>query len=201
VGDPVVPFETGIVFDPLIGEAEVIRSLGEFNRDTSEALINQEEARRQAIENHQQFVQTRNELKRQWRERMLERNRRSNHPQPGQEVSQKNEQTRLDYDEFNRTTGEIDWPEVLLDPQFDEYRAAFESIFADPTTKKSGAGSNLNRDANEAAHYMKLQLRRQIGFMAPNDYIAAKNFIDKLANEAGVTDERPQPDSAVTLLK
>ena len=132
---------------------------------------------------------------------MLARNRRGGRPQPNLEVSRKVAQAQLGLDEFNRTTGEIIWPEVLLDPQFGEYRAAFKAIFANPTTKESGAGSNLHRDVNEAAFYMKAQLRRQIGFMAPADYIAAKKFINRLANEARNTETKPQPDSAVTFLK
>ncbi len=199
VGEPVTGFDTGVVYDPLIGEAEVIRSLGEYNRDTSEALMNYEEARRRAIENHQQYVETRNELKRQWRERMLARNRRR--PQPEQFVSRERSQPRLSNEEFNRTTGEIAWPEVLLDPQFDEYRAAFEAIFANPTTKESGAGSNLYRDVNAVAYYMTGQLREQIRYMSPSDYIAAKNFITRLASEAGDTPEKPEPNSALTYLK
>ncbi len=201
VGFDVVPFETGTFYDPLVGEAEVIRAFGEYNRDTSEALINIEQARQHAIENHQQYVETRNELKRQWRERMLARNRRRQRPQPEGKVSVEKQVERLSPEEFNRATGEIAWPEVLLDPQFNEYRAAFEAIFTNPAPQKSGAGTNLHRDVNEVAAYMKAQLRLQVGLMAPSDYMAAKKFIVKLANEASHVEMKPQPNSALTLLK
>ena len=200
VTQPFVPIDTEFMFDPLIGEAEVIRSIGEFNRNTSEALINVEEAQRQAIENHQRRVETRYELKRQWRERQNARLSRRR-PQAGGEESPRPSEVRLDDDEFNRVTGEIVWPEVLLDPQFADYRIAFEQMFADPTSKESGAGTNLHRDVNELAKYMKEQLKLQIEYMAPADYVAAKKFIDRLCNEAREAETRINSDSAITALK
>lgn len=201
VSDPFAPIDGGVVFDPLVGEAEVIRSIGEFNRNTSEALINVEEAQRRAIENHQRRIETRYELKQQWRERQNARLSRRGRPQPLDEDSPRRTEDRLDDDEFNRITGEIDWPEVLLDPQFADDRLAFEQMFADPTTKESGAGTNLHRDVNELASSMKEQLRLQVEFMSAADYMAAKKFIDRLLNEARSTDVRVNSDSAVTALK
>lgn len=201
MSDPFAPIDGGFVVDPLIGEAEVIRSLGEFNRNTSEALINIEEARQKAIENHRLSVETRYELKRQWRERQNARLSRRSRPQPRGEGSRRNTKNRLDDDEFNRLTGEIEWPEVLLDPQFEDYRIAFEQIFANPTTKESGAGTNLHRDVNELASYMREQLRFQVANMSAADYIAAKTFIDRLLNEARSTEVQVNSDSAITALQ
>lgn len=200
VADPFAPADTTFMIDPLIGEAEVIRSIGEYNRNTSEALINLEEARQRAIQNHRLRVETRNELKRQWKEQRVAEFRRRRALQLEQSP-QTREEDRLDRDEFNRRTGQIVWPDVLLDPQFDDYRAAFEEIFGQAPGKPSGAGSDLHRDVTELTKLMKEQLRLQISFMQADDYLAAKKFIDGLLVEARRIQQPSGSDSAFTMFQ
>lgn len=191
VGVPVDPFVFNeFVGDPLVGEAEVIRSLGEYNLNTSEAAINVEEARRRAIENRKFRIETRNQLKQAWLERRRAKLSRKPRPQPIREVSRQKPVRKV----MDKTTGLIAWPRVLLAPQFEDFRAEFDGLAGKPQP-----GGDFPQDVSELGKQMEAELKLWIGEMPAGDYIDAKKFIIQLVEE--LQSDESNENSMITMFQ
>ena len=80
--------------------------------------------------------------------------------------------------------GGIRWPAVLQREEFAAYREQLDVEFAEKSLGESGVGSLLYQQVREGTEQMRAELQGLIREVSPTQYIAAKRFIDSLANEA-----------------
>jgi hypothetical protein len=171
--------------------AEMIRAQGQAVQAgslgleaQSRAAINYEQARSQYIENADQWTDVYNQRRRQQMElEAYERERHKadlqrylkNRPDPAPPHT-------LSPGELNPSTGEIAWPETLLEEDYADLREAIEREYATHAAA-SGAAGNVRR-IRELTGEMRDVLRANIREMPSYEYIAARKFIDGLSNSA-----------------
>ena len=183
------------------GRAEIIRSQGEFNRLTSEAAINAEAARAQAITNAQDAVEAYFNIRRQAREyRQAERK-----PRPSLEAIERYARDarpdRLSPNELDSLTGRINWPILLQHDSFQQKRGELEELF-DRWAVARNLGTAGNFGASEYLAVIQLtdnmmdQLRGQIHQLPPQDYVRARRFLESLAFEVQAANRPEAPLAA-----
>src|SRR5690606_29529356 len=113
------------------GFADIVRSAGEYNLNTSEAAINVEQARSMNLDNHLKYAQTYFEMRQLNRQaRAAERPQRLTTEQLFR-IAQDQAPNRLTSSDLDPLTGDITWPIVLQDAPFAEYRQTLSALFAD----------------------------------------------------------------------
>lgn len=167
------------------GTADLIRAQGEFNQMTSEAAINWEEARARAIVNAQDYVDA------YFKMRQANRNYRAAErgPRPTQEDLERyaatNRPTPLSQSELDELTGRVNWPILLRDDRFDSLRTKMEELL-----DRWAVARNLGQlDRFGTEHHLAVRtttdrmedvLRANIKNLPPQDYTAAKRFLQSL---------------------
>ena len=105
------------------GAADIIRSRADANLSNSQAASNAQDAYAKAIRNSVDSVDA------YWERRRINEENRAARRQRTVSYSQRRSLQPLTRREFDRTTGEINWPEQLASPQFSKYRDEFDAIF------------------------------------------------------------------------
>jgi hypothetical protein len=161
--------------------AGVIRAQGERNVLDSMALINLQQARSMAIDNHRKEVDTFFALREahdQRRaaervERLARRDARIAHQQPKTAV-------RLGPGEFDPATGQLAWPSGLEGETLAAHRDRIESLLHPQSPELRAADLVLDE-----VRQLREQLETQVAQLRPMEWIAAKQFLDRLAGEVG----------------
>lgn len=167
------------------GAADVIRAQGEFNRLTSEAAINWQEARARAIVNARDYVDA------YFRNRQANRDYRQAErgPRPTEEdlerYAQAMKPTPLSPSELDMLTGRVNWPILLRADRFIPMRAQMEELLdrwavANNLGQLDRFGTNQHLAVRRAASAMEEELRQEVRNLPPQDYTAAKRFLRSL---------------------
>lgn len=161
-------------------EAAVIRAQGAAYKDATAGAINYEDARTKYIDNQlhytNMYIQQQKALE-QYREEKNEkakaermewmRNREPREPET------------LSPSQLDPSQGAIKWPEPLMDPAYAMLRAKIEDEF-----KQRALTSASNTSAIlDLTDQMLERLQTHVKEMRPSAYIAARKFIEGLANE------------------
>jgi hypothetical protein len=172
----------------LTGEARYLQGAGDYNRNTAEALKAREQARAIYLQNVRTGLKTYFELK-----EINAKYRAATAPMPltKEKLDQWNLQdqpVRLSRREYNVDTGRIVWPAVLMTAPFDAERIQLEALFARRTANEFGVASDFYRMVDLATDAMSARLKTYLQngdkFFNDQEYMAAKNFLESLANEA-----------------
>jgi hypothetical protein len=166
------------------GLADLRRAIGEFNYNTSLALINREEAIRLRLVNQKQYANDFFE-KRAINRAAREEERRT---PPTQEdlarYAKKRLPERLASYEYHRISGRLTWPAVFQRAEYDAVRHAIDQAVAERTVDNSGVGSaNYERIKNLTAA-MNAKLRSEVDELSTSESIRARKFLQSLAYEA-----------------
>jgi len=160
------------------GAAQVIRAQGQYNEDTSKAMINWEEARTKYIDNRKKWTETYFAMKEQNQSRTAERHERSRHsPEALATASRQAAPKALSHEAFDPITGKLQWPEALTAPEYAASREQIEQLIELRTT--TGASNSVQ--IQQAIQSLAEMLKRNIQSLPPNDYIAARKFLNSLA--------------------
>jgi hypothetical protein len=164
------------------GAASIIRARGQAIRDLSEAMINVEDARSKFIENRLRAMEVHFA-----RRDMAERRRLQYHRQRRGAVerwlaARPVIEPGLSGEQFDRTTGAVDWPEPLQDETYAPYRQRVENLLAERTV--SPRLREVREGISEAAFDMQSELRRRIGHYSASEYVNAREFLDNLTYTA-----------------
>jgi hypothetical protein len=116
------------------GMASVISAAGEASVNASQARINNQDAYSQAIDNSTKSVEAFWEQKDIYQQRVEQKNYKIQ--QRREMLLAKNKLQPLSPQEFDRTTGTVTWPNVLTQPQYDQYRKTLDTLLK----KRSYAG-------------------------------------------------------------
>lgn len=111
------------------GMADVIRSQGQRNLDNSQAAINLEAARSAAIDNRTKATNAYWERKQIYEENMapIREAKHAEYQASRQRVKLKT----LSPEQFDTTTGEISWPQLLQESEYDQFRQPLDQLFAE----------------------------------------------------------------------
>ena len=165
------------------GMASVVRAAGDYNLSTSAAAINMSQARRQEIQNAQDFTNAYFDMRKVNREaRAAERA-----PRASQEelirIAQAGVPKRPTSRQLDPVSGKIHWPALLQTSPFDKPRGELDRAFSQRAQYGALDYEEL-QTVSQAAQAMLDQLAEQVASVPPADYIAAKRFLQSLAYEA-----------------
>lgn len=117
------------------GMADVVRSQGAKNEADSRAAINREEARSRYLDNRTKAAET------YWERRKIYQKARAEEQyalsQQRQAQRERVMLKQLTPRQFDTTTGAVDWPALLEDPSYNDFREPLDRIFS--TRAKYGA--------------------------------------------------------------
>lgn len=161
------------------GKAEVIRAAGEFNYNTSLALINREVARSRALDNRAKYAQNFFEL----REANQAFRQQARIPRPNPEqlarIAHEAAPKRLAAHQLEPVRGTLQWPAVLTSDYFAGGRELIDQVLADRT---SGRPANVLA-VTHSAQQMQDVLKSLVAAIPPRDYIEAKRFLKSVSYE------------------
>lgn len=183
--------------------SSLIRAQGKAQVDRSKAMINYQEATSKYLDNQKKLAETyvarqkaqresihqRAEINKelaQQKQDAIEAQKEKNlklqesglSPYYNAASSQDNE--TLNASQLNPATGEISWPESLMGSEYAASREKIQELYS--LKNSTGITSSLSQEINDEALKMKNILRGQIKTMLPNDYLAARGFIEGLIN-------------------
>lgn len=164
------------------GFADVVRSAGDYNLKSSQALENIEEARREYIYNRLLATDTwfkRKQLNAYYQAQMRR-------PPPTAEQAAQYAEARapekLEYRQLDPATGEIIWPMLLQEETFDRARRYLDHAFAQ--NAQEGAWSAEEQiHALNAVRVMMRQLQSLVKDVPTEQYVPARNFLESLEYE------------------
>ncbi|QDT42022.1 hypothetical protein Pan241w_21030 [Gimesia alba] len=181
----------------------LIRAQGQAMVDRSRSMVNYEEARAKYLDNQKKLAETYVERqkaqraynqeraameKEQAAQREAEREKRVAENKKRRESGSSvyfeagftQSDVKLSASQLNPATGKISWPESLMGSEYEASREKMQKLFS--LRDSTGATSDISQQIYAEAQKMKNQLRGQIRDMLPNDYLAARRFIEGLAN-------------------
>jgi hypothetical protein len=169
------------------GLADVIRSTGDAHLSNSAAAINFSEARRREIENQKFWADTyfaMREANRQYREAEIKRHR--GNPEDWVRYAQAGKPKPLSNHDLDAVTGEIRWPILLSAKNFDAQRVQLEKLFAN-RAYHGVMGADDFLTAVRLSGEMLAGLKGRIQDYPPQQYMAARKFLESLIYEAGLS--------------
>jgi hypothetical protein len=158
------------------GYADVVRSVGMANLLNSQAANQIEQARKQYIENQMKATQTYFEMRRYNTE--ARRAARSTPLSMEQYVRLARQQAPepLTATQLDPLTGSVNWPPPLRKPEYEQLRRRVERLFQDRAT-----GYVVYGEIQQACDEFSAHLKADTNLFPPNDFIAARKFLDSLA--------------------
>jgi len=164
------------------GAADIVRSQGQYNLQTSEAAINLTQARSQQIDNDLQQTQVFFEKR-----NINSQQRFGDYSQRAAINAKKMVQygaagrpKRLTSRELDPLTGRINWPIFLQGPEYDQPRQTINGMFQMRANQEGALGLEGYESIMGATDMMYATLKSKIETMNSTDYINTKNFIDRL---------------------
>jgi hypothetical protein len=167
------------------GVAEIVKDQGIYNKLTAEAIHEFTQAQTVAMENARKWVQYYFDMK----QINLEQRALLRGPKPSYSFlirsAQEAAPRRLSPYELDPSTGQINWPLLLRSDIFAGYRAALERLFAYRATGPQGVESyNTFFGIEQGAGSLMDALQSRVTILPPQEYVAAKRFVQSLAWEA-----------------
>jgi hypothetical protein len=168
------------------GAAEVIKDQGIYNQLTAQGLRDLAQANTVTIENTRKWIQMYFDM------RQLNREERAAERGPRPTLSflirsaQEGAPRRLSPYEFDAATGQINWPLALLSDVFAGHRAQLERLFAYRATGlQQAAAFDTFIGIWQGSDQLTDALQNYVAYVPPQQYVAAKRFLQSLAWEAG----------------
>ena len=183
-GTPVIHRHASTYTEGLLrGSADLWRGYGDYNYNTSLALINREVARGMAYDNEIKKVQT------YFGKRALNREyRQAENPRHSAEdiarYMAKRPATPLTNQEFNRQLNTVNWPAVLLQDAFAGHRTSIEQLLTERNVNDSGKGSLNDLQIQQVIDEMRTIVKGNARNLGSKHYIIAKRFLDGLEAES-----------------
>ena len=173
-------YEEGV----LRGWADVRRATGEYNYNTSAALINREEARSRYLDNREKAVLKYFSIKKINKEYRTQERK----PRPTQEeyarLAKEAAPDRLSASQYEPALGKLSWPALFDGDVFAAERDLIDRLIAERTIDNSGLGSPSAKAIELLTAQMKSKLKGQVGSLSASEYMNAKNFLASLEYEA-----------------
>ena len=169
----------------LEGAGAALSGAGQYNLNTAIGARYLEEARAKHIQNYRNAIDARYAIKRAHDTYIAEKyGQERMTPELLSRVIQAKLPDRLSAAEYNRRTGDLDWPAILMAPEFAADRQAIEQAFAQRRPEDVGTMSVFYRDVSQRAQRMYGTMLSQIDSLSTADSIAARKFLKSVEFEA-----------------
>ena len=167
-----------------MGLAQVVRAQGYANLKNSEAAKNWEEAKTLEMQNRLRWSETYFEMRSVNREkRAAEAGPQITHDQ-AIALAKMGAPPRLRSTQLDPVTGHIEYPFILTQDIYKQYRDRLDSLFAN----RASSGGSIRYEDYQAIQTTVSQfveaLQQHIKSYAAGDYGQARTFLDSLASEA-----------------
>lgn len=162
---------------------DLIRAQGQYELLHQQALLQNMEVQRQAMQNRVQSMQTYlqlRELNKQVVESINPTRDKYAAPTPPRATPVK----RLSASQLDPVTGDITWAPALAGDEFAPYRQQIQTLFTARAHHVGGVGTTADAEIRRAADDMEAELHRRIDSYKPQEYVDARHFIEALAYEA-----------------
>jgi hypothetical protein len=166
------------------GMSEMMRAQGYENLKNSEAAKNWEEAKTQEIQNRLRWTETYFEMRKV--------NREAKAAEQGPPVTQEQAirmakmaaPPRLGSTQLDPVTGHIEYPPVLMDDIYTDYRRRLDQLFADRAASGGSMQYGALREIQSTVSKFIDVLKQNVRNYPAGDYGRARTFLDSLAQEA-----------------
>jgi hypothetical protein len=166
------------------GMSEMMRAQGYQNLKNSEAAKNWEEAKTQEIQNRLRWTETYFEMRKV--------NREAKAAEQGPPVTQEQAirmakmaaPPRLGSTQLDPVTGHIEYPPVLMDDLYTDYRKRLDQLFADRAASGGSIQYGEVREIQSTVTKFIDVLKQNVKSYPAGDYGRARTFLDSLAREA-----------------
>jgi hypothetical protein len=169
--------------DLLRGQAELARAEGDLAVDTSIAAINQQTARAMAMENRMRAVENFYEARRLNREQAVFEAQPTVTMAQTVRIAAAGVPPRATPLQLDPLTGDIVWPEVLRDFEFQDRIDDVERRFSERASAGGCPGTAHRRLLNEALDDLSDRLRANVSRYPAGKYGIARTFLDSLRRE------------------
>lgn len=166
------------------GYAEAVRAQGQAYENISRGMVDYEKARSTYIENQKQWQETaiqRREMGLAQRNEYYAKERAKRERREAMNAEQSAPAT-LASSQYDRATGQIQWPELLQAAKYADDRQALEKMLE--IRSQTGGAGGINEQIYTAARAMQSKLKTQIRDVSPQRYLESRKFLDLLATEA-----------------
>lgn len=167
------------------GAGSLLAGAGSYNLQTAQAIDTMEMAKAKYAQNYRDAIDARYAIKRandMYRGEKFAKERMT--PELLGRVISAKLPDRLSAAEYDRRTGELNWPAVLTAPQFSADRQAIEQAFAQRRGEDVGVTSIFYREVSQRAQRMHSTMLAQIDSIPTADSIAARKFLKRIEYEA-----------------
>jgi hypothetical protein len=174
----------------LRGASAVIQAVGVARVHHAQAMILEEQAEWAAYENVKKRINTFNERRRMYRDRVAEdREYARLRDEEGKQLLEQRRATeyrtayKLTPGQFNPTTGEIYWPQALQSEMFAKQCETLDRLFAQRSKYNLESDHAIVRQIEQVQAELKLSLRSHREMIPHRDYLAAQTFLRGLVYE------------------
>ncbi|PQO33927.1 hypothetical protein [Blastopirellula marina] len=163
------------------GLADVVRSAGSYNLDTSRAMVNVEDARKAYIQNRELAQETWFDMRR--RNDAYRAEKRGPAPTSEQifRINAQRAPSRLNDDQIDPVTGELHWPLLLTSAIYDPYRKVIDKGFEVRAQQGSFKSFDKQQSLVKAVDTMYDVLKKRIRDYEPQQYVDANRFMEALS--------------------
>lgn len=167
-----------------MGMADCVRATGMATLMGSMAASNVADAQSKFIDN--QVKATQGFIERQRMGQSYQASLRKPPPTAEQlyRLAQEGLPKSLSASQLDPVTGDINWPVVLRDEQFDSYRESAQKFFHEAVANPHSFSYASYHQLQQAGSDCLAMLKSRIKEFRPNDYIEAKKFVDSLTYAA-----------------
>lgn len=164
----------------LTGMGNLVRAEGAYNEASAKSLVYQEQAREKYLENQKIAIANRQTLQRASAARNAEQAAENKAARAKAEAFESTHRTPpMMPSEYNATTGQIRWPDILKAPEYDGPRGEIDGLFKSGMKTESAAETAAK--VQTAVGHMKDTLRGQITSIPLNEYSECRRFLDRVA--------------------
>lgn len=169
-----------------LGMSQVIQSRGQYQIDTAQAADIRAKAQADQSDADLKSAQDYFDMKRVNQQYQQEQYAKRYHPTQAALARMATDQLppRMTLSKLDPSTGEIHWPELLMNPMFDQDRAAINKLFAERAKNGGGLGTNNHLELDRATKKMLDELKTQIRNVDTGDYLVCRQFIESLSFES-----------------
>ncbi len=166
-----------------MGMADLVQAAGQANLSNSEAAKNYEQASSMNLDNQLKGTQTYFEMRKIYRKAEDSRFKGLT-TEDSWRVAQENTPRRLRSTELDPVTGQIYWPLMFQDPNYQAYRDQLNKLFVQRESSHGGIGYDNYVQIQQATKALLAELNKNIGKYSPDDFIRMKNFVESLSYES-----------------
>ena len=166
-----------------MGMADVVVAAGAANLMNSAAAINVEEARSKYLDNQIKYTDT-YYTKRRMHQSYVEETRR---PRQSAErlasLAKRTPPAPLSEQELDQVTGQISWPNILRDEQYEPMRLKLDNLFSERAESGGNVSYKQATEIAETSSEFSAELKKRLKEYPSGEYMNAKRFLERLSLE------------------